>query len=491
MSRRVAACPGHRARAAARWAAAKTAKTLRALTAVTALATLGAGCGAPGDASVLVALPGFANDLPLRAPRATLEVLDAEGRAGVVELRDRAEGAPRLLQSPVPVPCDASGVCSLGLRLSPGTWRFVLHLWAQDRCGVEGEVLRFSSYEVEVSSWGSATAELGLERADFDLDGDGVPAWFELGTCGRLDVVDGAAAPAACLDPADRCCAAPSPLEGRRTAFAGGEHTRADGSSVTVAPFALDATEATWRQLARCVAARSCLVDQPGHPLRLALDSAVPQEPVRGLTPAEGAELCAFLDARLPLDDEWDFAAAHRPTGERGRYPWDGDDVGALLGLFDEDPARAPAEEDRDIGCDPSDPGVSANHQRRQAPCPGVPVAVGSFASSHVRRGAGAPLADLGGNVAEWTLVPGGSLDIPELPPGTAAAVLRGGGATSVVELLENDIPVVARPPDGGDSAGWSAAVQRLSAEAGVRCAVSVDDGTVAPPFVAEPRCGP
>lgn len=462
-----------------------------ALSALVVLAAASVGCDAPGDARVLVALPAFGNELPLRAPRATLSVLDPEGRAGAVELTEPPEGVPRILQSPVPVPCDADGVCSLGVRLSPGTWRFVMQLWAQDRCGAEGEVLRFASYDVEVSSWGTASVDLELERADFDLDGDGVPAWFELGTCGRLDVVDGAAAPAACLDAADPCCASPSPLEGRRAAFAGGEHTRADGSSVTVAPFALDATEATWRQLARCVAARACLVDQPGHPLRLALEGAAPAEPLRGLTPAEGEELCAFYGARLPLDDEWDFAAAHRSDGTRGRYPWDGDDTGALVGLLDEAPARAASGDDREVGCDPSDPGVSANHQRRQAPCAGVPLPVGSFPTSHLRRGAGAPLADVGGNVAEWTRVPGGSLDIPELPPGTAAAVLRGGGAASVIELLENDIPVVTRAPGDGDAEAWSATVRRLSTEAGVRCARSVDDGTVAPSFVAEPRCGP
>ena len=69
--------------------------------------------------------------------------------------------------------------------------------------------------------------------------------------------------------------------------------------------------------------------------------------------------------------------------------------------------------------------------------------------------------------------------------------VLRGGDYRSPVELLENDIPVVARQPADGDAASWSATVRRLSAMAGVRCAIDVVDGAAAPTFVAEPRCGP
>ncbi|MBI1948277.1 MAG: SUMF1/EgtB/PvdO family nonheme iron enzyme [Deltaproteobacteria bacterium] len=455
-----------------------------------AIAAALSGCTAPGDATVLASLPELENRLPLREPRATLDVLDAEGRAAAVELAEPVEGAPTLLQSPLPVPCTEAGQCSIGLRLAPGRYRFVLHVAAQDRCGTEGELLRFASGEVEVAAFGSSTAALQLERADFDGDGDGVPAFFELLTCGRFDVVDGAA-PAACLDPADPCCKEGSPLEGRRTAFAGGSHTRADGSVAEIAPFALDATEATWRQLARCVAARACLVNQPEHPVRQVMASAPADEPVYGLTPAEAEQLCAFADARLPQDDEWDFAAAHRDAGTRGRYPWDGDDLGALVVRVGQGPSRAPAGDDDVVGCDAADPGVSANHQRRQAACPGAPLPVGSFPSSNVRRGAGVPLADLGGNVAEWTVVPGGSLTIPEVPDGAAAVVLRGGDATSPIELLENDIPVVSRQPANGDATAWSTTVRRLSAMAGVRCAVSVDDGTTAPPFVAEPSCGP
>lgn len=468
----------------------RRAATLTGLAALCALAL--SACTAPSEATILVDLPGLRNELPLlRSPRAVLDVLDVEGRAVAVELVEPPEGATALVQSPLPVPCSSAGRCAMALRVVPGRYRFVLHVLARDRCDAESELLRYAADDVEVSAWNTSFAELSLERADFDDDGDAIPAWFELLTCGRFGVPDGAAPPVACVDAADACCKDVSPLEGRRTAFAGGSHMRADATTAEVAPFALDATEATWRQLARCVAARACLVDQPNHPVRQAMVSAAPNEPVRGVTPAEAAELCAFAGARLPFDDEWDFAAAHRADGSRGRYPWDGDDLGSLLGHIGDGGARAPAAADDDIGCDPSDAGISANHQRRAASCPGAPLPVGSYPTSWVRRGAGVPLADLGGNVAEWTLVPGGSLDIPELPGGTAAAVLRGGAADGPIELVENDIPVVARAPGSGDAAAWSATVQRLAVSAGVRCAIAVDDGSSAPAFVAEPQCEP
>lgn len=471
------------------WCTAGAALAVIALT----FAALAVGaCTSPADATVIADLPGMGNELPaLRAPRALLDVLDSDARAVAVELVEPPPGAPALVQSPLPVPCTDAGRCAIGLRVPPGRYRFVLHVLAQDRCGTESELLRYAADAVEVAAWSTSFAELSLERADFDGDGDAIPAWFELLTCGRFDVADRAAPPAACLDAADVCCKDTSPLEGRRSAFAGGAHARRDGTTTEVAPFALDATEATWRQLARCVAARACMVDLPSHPVRVAMATAAPDEPARGLTPAEAAELCAFEGARLPLDDEWDFAAAHRADSTRGRYPWDGDDLGSLLALVDRGTERAPAHDDDVIGCDPSEPGVTANHQRRSASCPGVPLPVGSYPSSWARRGAGAPLADLGGNVAEWAVVPGGSLAIPEVPAGVAAVVLRGGGADSPIELLENDIPVVARAPSNGDGDAWSATVRRLSANAGVRCAVDVTDGTIAPLLVDEPRCGP
>jgi formylglycine-generating enzyme required for sulfatase activity len=460
---------------------------LRAALAASLLVALGAGCAPPADAQVLLDLDAFAdNGLPgLRQPEASLDVLDDEGRHRAVEVVG-SDGRPLpetvRVKSPLPMPCDASGRCSVDLRLRPGQVRFALHLSSVDRCGARREIIRFASGPVLLEPYGTANVQLLVDSVDFDEDGDGLVNVMEHAVCGRYDVPDGTAAPAACATEDDACCIGTSPLEGQLTAFAGGPHLLATGQIVDVEPFALDATEVTWRQLARCVAAGGCLQGQPGHPARVRLAAGVNEnEPVTGLAPAEAEELCAFFGKRLPLDEEWDFAAAHRagagPGGERGRYPWSEGGGGA---------ADGPVE------CRPDAPGLAANHAVSGKACPGAPVAVGSYPSTWVARGAGAPLADLGGNVAEWTLLVGGPAPrIDAVPEGTAAVVLRGGGATSPLALLENDLPVIARPPPGSDPAVWEAQVLRLAAVAGFRCALDVADGSAPVPSLAEPACGP
>jgi formylglycine-generating enzyme required for sulfatase activity len=461
-------------------------------------------CDAPADAAVLVDLSAFANSLPgLRAPAATLDVVDDDGNALPVEVDD-GTGKRVLVQSPIPVPCDDEGLCSIDVRVRPAVVRFAMHVTAGDRCNARAELVRLDGDAIELKPHTREFVDLSRATFAFDDDDDGLDNVFELATCGRFDVKDGAAPPQACApldgagasdpsgsDGGDPCCAEVSPLEGHMTAFAGGEHVRADGSNVDVAPFALDATEVTWRQLARCVAAGACLFDQPEHPVRAALATrsttgASAAEPVVGLNPSEAQALCEFFGKRLPLDDEWDFAAAHRAPASagdpptRGRYPW-GDD-------------------DASVTCDESligAGGVAANFSIPGTSCPGAPVAVASFASSHANdddtRGVGGPLADLGGNVAEWTLVAGaldGANEIAEVPSGHDVVVLRGGGARSPLSLLENDLPVRAVFPASGDANAWRDVVVRLATTAGVRCAKGVDDGTVAPVFEAEPACG-
>jgi hypothetical protein len=432
------------------------------------------GCRAPADASVLLDLVSFENSAAgFRSPSATLDVLDDQDQLLAVEIDDDDLDEPAFVQSPVPVPC-AGDACLLTLKVRPGPTRFVLHLTSTDRCGARGEVVRFSSELLDLSPWSSNGVQLALDTTDFDDDKDGLVNILEDTVCGRLDVVDGALAPAGCADPADPCCAGTSSLEGHMTAFAGGAHTLADGSTANVAPFALDDTEVTWRQLARCVARGACLAGAREHPLRLALiDGVNMNEPVVGLLPREAEELCASMGKRLPLDVEWDFAAAHRDgTDARARFPWSEDGV-----------------PDDDVGCAPDDAGLAANHAISGAACPGRPLPVGSYPSTNATRGAGLPLADLGGNAAEWTVFPGDAPSLAELPPDVAAVSLRGGGATSPLALLENDLPVTARLPSNGDIEAWRASIVRLSSAAGVRCAIDVDDGTVAPVVAAEPAC--
>lgn len=436
-----------------------------------ALILASAGCEAPASADVLLDLGAFSqNGLPgLRAPTALLEVLDAQGAAVAVEVVSDVD-EPTLVQSPLRVPCGDDGRCSLALRVRPGVLRFIMHVEAADRCGARAELLRLASAPIELSPYTSAVVELALDSADFDDDGDGLSNALEHAVCGRFDAPDGQAPPQACADPADPCCAGTSDLEGHMSAFTGGPHLFADGTTSTVAPFAIDDTEVTWRQLARCVASGGCLAQQPDHPARLRLASGVDATlPVTGLLPSEAAAVCAFFAKRLPLDSEWDFVAAHREDAAvRARFPWDG--AG-------------------EVGCQPAFDGVAANHAVAGAVCPSEPLPVGSYPSSFVERGSGPALADLGGNVAEWTLIAGAAPTIAEIPAGHSAVVLRGGGAASPLLLLENDLPVVARFPANGDVVTWQADIVRLAATAGFRCALDVEDGAVAPSFTDEPAC--
>jgi formylglycine-generating enzyme required for sulfatase activity len=447
-----------------------------ALVLVFACAALLLGCDAPADASVLLELDAFSNNrLPdLREPQATLDVTDADGAHVEVEVKTGDDESTRV-KSPLPVPCDGAGRCALALRLRPATVTFTLHVSSLDRCGARAELVRMSSKPVELAPYQSEAVTLGSARFDFDDDEDGVVNVLEHATCGRVDVAESAAPPQACAPSDDPCCAGVSPLEGHQTAFAGGAHTNAAGDDVTLAPFALDATEVTWRQLARCVAAGACLENRPEHPSRVVLESADPSGPVVGLTPTDAQALCAHFGKRLPTDDEWDFAAAHRASG-RARYPWDGDEPA----IGDPPP----------VGCERDFDGIAANFSIPGEACPGVPLPVGSYPSSYATHGAGEPVADLGGNVAEWTLVVGDAPAIAEIPAGHVAAALRGGGALSPLPLLENDLAIVARMPQSGDADAWRADVQRLSAGAGFRCASDVEDGSVAPPFDPEPVCG-
>jgi formylglycine-generating enzyme required for sulfatase activity len=429
---------------------------------------------APASAEMFVALAG--------RPEAAgiLEVLDEGGSAVSFDLRGD-DGVLRRAEGPTPVPCrpSAGGVnCTASLVIDPGSYRFVLAVTERDRCGVSAVTVQLSSgpEPVVIERGANAALALRVTRADFDDDRDGIVNALERAVCGRFDVADDALPPQSCSAPDDPCCQAPgSPLEGQRGVFNGGSHALADGDLVELSPFVLDATEVTWGTLARCVAAGACLRDAPAHPLRQALDNpAVDRHaPVVGLLPREASELCAWRGGRLPDDDEWDFAAAHRASGVRARYPFD---IKPVAGV---------------IECSPGATGAGANYAAHGRDCPEDPVAVGSYPSSLRMSYRGSPLADLAGNAFEWTVVRATSEvgDVPEdFPDGAEALVLRGGAVGSIIELLENDVSVrvLRTSPDVGER------LSTLSAVAGVRCAFDVDEGAAfeeAAEVRTEPPC--
>lgn len=437
---------------------------------------------APPEASADVILEGLTPSSigALSAPRVQLVVLDEEGRSARMRTRAGSDAREVSVTSPVPVPC-VDGSCQLSLGLAAGTYTFALHVFAQDRCGAEARVVTLSSEEGGVALAPNQRAIVELPRADygFDDDGDGIENALELAVCGRVDVADRVWSPPTACGHGSSCCAvddagAPivsSDLLGRATRFDGSDgHLLANGSTVVIEPFFLDATEVPWGALERCVAAGACLFGEPQHAARVALEDAALRRdlPVVGLTPREAEELCGFLGKRLPTDDEWDFAAAFREDGVRARYPWSAGGSGALLA--DDEVTSVPVGElaDGEVGCWPTDEGPSANHRASGRSCPRHTLPVGSYGATFVRRGHGAPLADLAGNVYEWTREPPGSSPAAadhRFPDDTAHMYLRGGNYDAPLQLLENDLRLRVRPED----------LERLVPVAGVRCARSLE----------------
>jgi formylglycine-generating enzyme required for sulfatase activity len=471
-------------RPAARRADASTALASTALASLLALAS--SGCpSSPSNAGVGVALQGVSD------ATAMLKIVDDDGEPAAFEVK-LADGGLQRFEGTAPVRCEdrnSGAFCAVGLVIDAGAYRFTLDVAQRDRCGASATTVSLSSGSdpVVLERGEVVDVDFDVDRTDFDDDGDGIVNALERVVCGRFDVADGALPPQHC-EGEDACCArSTSVLVGQRSVFAGGPHERADGTFVDVAPFALDATELTWATFARCVAAGACLAGEPDHPVRVRLDDPAldVDAPVTGLLPREAEALCAWRGGHLPDDDVWDFAAAARSSGARARYPFDIQD--------------GVDEADFVLGCYEGQGVLSANHAARGQGCPPGPVAVGSYPSTFVTRGAGSALADLAGNAGEWTVrrgvgagpedpTSGGVVTSGPFPDGVVEVAVRGGSAGGIVELLENDLAV--RLTTGLSNV--DARLGALAATTGVRCAFVVDDVAAAATIavVEEPPCG-
>lgn len=416
-----------------------------------------AGCKAPAEASVLVDLVPPTQQGALRGVQARLTLTDDKGehpRLRLLDVDDRTD----VVGEDVPLPCGLTD-CGGSISVDAGDYDVVLVLSALDRCDVRGDVLGYSG-SVSVGHWESAFVDLVLD--DVFVGAAGVPAALDIAACGRFpeDELDVSVAsiPRHCKGGGVGCCAGVSDFEGEQAAFAAGQTTLpytlpGVDAVADVDAFRLDATEVTYGMLERCVIAGRCLANRPDNPVRARLDTPINRRlPVQGLLPVDAAEVCAFYGRRLPDDAEWDFAAADR-DGVRAKYPIDVADDGV-------------------IACKETGVAPAAAHQAFGEDCPAAPLPVASFTSS-IERG----VADLAGNVAEWTLVRGAGndgddVDNDGIPDGAVAVVLRGGGVTSFVELLENDLPLVFEVSAPGDRA----ALVNAAVDVGFRCAIAVDD---------------
>ena len=305
------------------------------------------------------------------------------------------------------------------------------------------------------------------ESFNFDDDSDGIPNVFELLTCCRIKAFDDDRRWSECAVEDDPCCTSgQDPRIGTGVFFDALTYDGPVGEQRFVDALYMDATEVTFGTLRRCVAAGVCLANAPDHPAwaKVVADDVDDDFPASGLSPADAQTLCTWLDKALPTPEQWDRVAAGRPDGSRTRFPWGDDD---------------------DIGCNADDPeAVVANHRAFNRACPRAPLPVGRYGSSDV---VGTPIqgidtpprvADLGGNLAEWTLSPAGvgevpRAEIPEVPAGTRAVQQHGGGFDSISFFLENSEPVVLPMPEITDNvteAERSATIRRLMPVTGFRC---------------------
>jgi formylglycine-generating enzyme required for sulfatase activity len=148
-----------------------------------------------------------------------------------------------------------------------------------------------------------------------------------------------------------------------------GEEDERPARTATLKAFAIDRTEVTRADYARCVAARRC---KPVPPELRGPADADPKLPVTGVSWNDAQAFCRFARGRLPTEAEWEKAA----RGTDGReYPW-----GA------------------EAACDRANWG----NFEGEGPCagtnPGAPVPVGHYPTGASPYG----VLDLGGNVWEW-----------------------------------------------------------------------------------------
>lgn len=182
-----------------------------------------------------------------------------------------------------------------------------------------------------------------------------------------------------------------------------------DGESFVVAPFAIDRTEVTTGDYARCVAEKKCT---PAATDDIACNwpkrTTKEKHPINCVTVEQAKAYCAYKGARLPTVAEWQLAAG---GGEKRIYPW-----GA------EHPSNVQVTEPPRGGA--YGPGPARHHlcwsgdgtDREKYPTWTCPV--GSFPAGNTPSG----ISDLAGNVAEWT---GTTV---KLPHGPIHHVIKGGG---------------------------------------------------------------
>jgi formylglycine-generating enzyme required for sulfatase activity len=181
-----------------------------------------------------------------------------------------------------------------------------------------------------------------------------------------------------------------------------------DGKATAVAAFAIDRTEVTVQAYESCVAAKEC---SPAKTEEAKCNwqerKAKGNHPINCVSMKQAGRYCEQRGQRLPTAAQWQLAAG---GPEKRRYPWGEDHASNVIitepvnGKYPPGPARRKlCWEGDNTDDDPAYP---------LGTCP-----VGSYPTGNTPSG----IADLAGNVGEWT-----STAVEE--PGAPRYVIKGGG---------------------------------------------------------------
>jgi iron(II)-dependent oxidoreductase len=209
---------------------------------------------------------------------------------------------------------------------------------------------------------------------------------------------------------------------------------------VSLSAFAIQVTEVTVEDWVLFLDSDPALPPVHHHPLQpvswdggfFTADADQWAWPARYVSWYDAAAYCGLLGGRLPTEAEWELAAKGTDTDDR-RWPWGNDGPSCELAVYFTD----------------------------RTLCQSEPATVGSRSPQGDSQWG---LADMAGNVAEWTVdrygrYEDGDITDPDGPQEGELRVLRGGGFRTTDNGIRTLSRVGARPADRSEGVGFRCAV--------------------------------
>jgi len=175
-----------------------------------------------------------------------------------------------------------------------------------------------------------------------------------------------------------------------------------------VAAFVIDRTEVTTKSYADCMSAGKCSPPGTDADCNWPKRDKRGEHPINCVTAQQAASYCAARGQRLPTLAEWQLAAG---GAEARRYPWGADHPSNMWVTEPAGDSYPPGPARKNL-CWVGD-GTAEGETYPTSTCP-----AGFYAAGNTPSG----IADLAGNVAEWTS------DVEKLPEGGSAHRTKGGG---------------------------------------------------------------